>query len=182
MIRYLLIIQARYPGASTSRFPGKVMETVNCKTLVKRIWEAAKGSKADKVVMAWPERYPDLDENDVRERFRRLSLEFPSKYIIRLTADCPLLTSFIIDEAIEEFEKLVRSEAGTQYYSNRDRYQDGFDVQIFTTFLLQRNYVTHKEHVIQPHKHLTPDKFLSVDTKQDLERVRAYARYEINDR
>lgn len=164
------MIQARL---TSTRFPEKVLCTVNGRTLIKRIWDAAKGSWADKVVVAWPERYPDLDENDVRERFRRISIEFPSKYIIRLTSDCPLLTSEIINEAINEFHK-----AGAVYYSNRDRHPDGFDVQIFTSFMLHRDYATHKEHVIQPHKNATPDKFLSVDTPYDLERVRAWAKYE----
>lgn len=169
-IEYLCIIQARL---GSTRFPGKVLQTVNGRTLVKRLWDAAKGSRADKVVMAWPERYPDLDQNDVRERFRRISLEFPSKYIIRLTADCPLLTSYIIDEAISYFEMNAKL-----YFNNRDKYQDGFDVEVFPTGLLHNDYATNKEHVIRPHKHPTPDKFLSVDTKEDLERVRGFAKYE----
>jgi spore coat polysaccharide biosynthesis protein SpsF (cytidylyltransferase family) len=65
--------------------------------------------------VAWPERYPDLDENDVRERFRRISKEFPSKNIIRLTSDCPLLTAEIINEAIQIFEV-----EDLTYYCNRD--------------------------------------------------------------
>lgn len=145
--------------------------TVGGIPLVKRVWLAAKGSKANKVIVAWPERYPDLDQNNVLERFRRISHEFPSKYIIRLTADCPLLTSEIIDQAIYSFES-----SKVPYYCNRDYYPDGFDVQIFTSFMLHGNYVTDKEHVIQPEKHSTPDKFLSVDTIEDLEKVRAYAR------
>lgn len=170
-MEFLLIIQARL---ESTRFPGKVLQLVNGRTILKRVWDAAKGSSADKVIVAWPERYPDLDQNDVRERFRRISHEFPSKYVIRITSDCPLLTSDVIDQAIRAFKygKLT-------YYDNRDIYPDGFDVQIFTTFMLHRNYATHKEHVIQPQKHLTDDKFLSVDTKEDLERVRAYARFEL---
>ena len=176
MLRYLCIIQARL---TSTRFPNKVLATVNGKTLVKRVWDAARSSWADKVIVAWPERYPDLDQNNVLERFRRVSREFPSRYIIRITSDCPLLTRFVINEAISEFEKRVRSNAGTQYYCNRDKYQDGFDVQIFTSFLLHNNYATHKEHVITPEKHATPDKFLSVDNKLDLARVRNFARYEL---
>lgn len=165
---YLCIIQARL---GSTRFPGKVLQTVNGKTLVKRIWDAANGSWADKVIVAWPERYPDLDQNNVLERFRRISNEFPSKYIIRLTADCPLLTSGIINDAINRFHKLGNG----VYYSNRDKYPDGFDVQIFTTFMLHRDYATHKEHVIAPHPNPTDNKFLSVDTKEDLEKVRKWA-------
>ncbi len=167
-VDFLCIIQARL---GSTRFPGKVLQLINGKTILKHVWDAAKLSWADKVIVAWPERYPDLDQNDVLNRFRRISYEFPSKYIIRLTSDCPLLTPAIINESIMEFNRKK-----VPYYCNRDTYQDGFDVQIFTSFMLHGNYATHKEHVITPHSHLTPDKFLSVDTKEDLERVRNYAR------
>lgn len=151
------------------------MQTVNGRTLIKRVFDAAKGSWADKVVVAWPERYPDLDENNVLERFRRISNEFPSKYIIRLTADCPLLTTTHINDAINTF--FAR---GRFYYVNRDTEQDGFDVQIFPVHMLQGSYATHKEHVITPDVHPTPAKYLSVDTPEDLKRVRHYARFELN--
>lgn len=168
-IRFLVIIQARI---TSSRFPNKVMQTVNGRTLIKRVWDAAKASWADKVIVAWPERYPDLDENNVLERFRRISREFPSKYIIRLTSDCPLLNSVIINDAINRFLT-----GGRHYYCNQDVLPDGFDVQVFTSHMLHSSYATHKEHVISP---VSPPKYLSVDTKEDLERVRAYARYELH--
>lgn len=172
LIKFLVIIQARL---TSTRFPNKVLQTVNGRTLIKRVWDAALGSKADKVVVAWPERYPDLDENNVLERFRRISHEFPSKYIIRLTSDCPLLTGLIINDAIDRF-----FEVGRHYYCNRDIEQDGFDVQVFTSHLLHSSYATHREHVISPDKHPTPEKYMSVDTPEDLKRVRAYARYELH--
>lgn len=169
-VEFLCIIQARL---GSTRFPGKILQTVNGRTLIKRVWDAAKGSKADKVIVAWPERYPDLDQNDVCERFRRISKEFPSKNIVRLTSDCPLLTSKIINEAIDVFK-----DGNNTYYCNRDKYQDGFDVQVFTTFMLHRNYATDREHVIRPFEHPTPPKYLSVDTPEDLKKVREYAKFE----
>lgn len=165
---YTAIIQAR---ATSTRFPGKVFQLVNGKSLVTRVFEAAKGSWADKVIVAWPERYPDLDENNVLERFRRISNEFPSRYIIRLTSDCPLLTSEIINDSINRFHAIGKG----VYYCNRDKYPDGFDVQIFTPHMLHGNYATHKEHVIAPSGY--PDvHYLSVDTPQDLKNVREYVK------
>ncbi len=158
MIKYLIIIQARL---GSTRLPNKVMQTVGGVPMVKRVWIAAIQT-GFKTVVAWPERYPDLDENNVLERFRRLSLEFPSKYIVRLTADCPLLTPTDIWRAVMAFIKTG------SYYSN---HYDGHDVQIFTRDVLFSNAITHKEHVIEDYG--TKPTGLSVNTKADLERVRA---------
>lgn len=161
-MKYLCIIQARI---GSTRFPNKVMQTVGGKTLVKRVWEAAKGCRfVDKVIVAWPERYPALDENNVLERFRRIATEFPTEYIIRLTSDCPLLTSRDINNAI-----LMQQSKNAIYYSNR---KDGHDVQIFKSFLLFDSLsITHYEHVIADFS--TPSTGLSVNTREDLERVRS---------
>lgn len=165
MINYLCIIQARL---GSTRFPNKVMQTVKGRTLLKRVWDAAKGCKLiDKVIVAWPERYPDLDENDVLGRFQRISNEFPSKYIIRLTSDCPLLITQDIDKAIEEHNDLIDK----NYYSN---HYDGHDVQIFKSELLYAPWFTHKEHVVKDFTTLSTG--LSVNTKEDLNKVRLLAK------
>ena len=162
-MNFLVIIQARL---GSTRFPNKVLETVNGVPMVKRVYDAAKASWADKVIVAWPERYPDLDENDVRERFRRISNEFPSKYIIRLTSDCPLITTRDINSAIQAFNV-----SRVSYFNN---HKDGFDVQICLRNYLHDDYFTDKEHVFKGP--LTASTGLSVNTKEDLERVREYAR------
>src|SRR5258708_1546032 len=131
MINYLCIIQARL---ESTRLPNKVMQMVGDRTMLKRVWDAAKGSWANKVVVAWPERYPDLDQNNVLERFKRISNEFPCKYIIRLTSDCPLITSEDINIAMTCFIY--------PYYSNR---KDGHDVQIFTRSYLYDSLRTSRE-------------------------------------
>src|SRR5205807_854422 len=155
---YLIIIQARI---GSTRLPNKVMQTVGGKTILRRVWEAAKSgfgsSSFNKVIVAWPERYPDLDENDVLERFRRISNEFPSKYIIRLTSDCPLLTT----------NDLLEFMFYTPYTSN---HRDGHDIQIFTREYLFDSRYTHREHVIADFS--TPSTGLSVNTQDDLDRVR----------
>jgi GTP:adenosylcobinamide-phosphate guanylyltransferase len=140
------------------------MQTIKGRTMLKRVWDAAQGSLADKAIVAWPERYPDLDQNNVLERFRRISNEFPSRYIIRLTSDCPLLTSEDINEGIKQHWN-------KEYWSN---HKDGHDVQIFTPEFLFSNIVTSKEHVIADFS--TKSIGLSVNTKEDLKRVRQLAR------
>ena len=163
MINYLIIIQARL---GSTRLPNKVMQMVGDRTILRRVWDAAtKGAINGKAIVAWPERYPDLDERNVLERFRRISNEFPSRYIIRLTADCPLLESE--DIAIAERCFQAGLEKGKQYYSN---HIDGHDVQIFTRTYLFSSLNTSVEHVIADFT--TKPTGLSVNTKEDLERVR----------
>lgn len=159
-IKYLVIIQARL---GSTRFPNKVMETVGGIPIVKRVWLAAKegetfyGYPYYKAIVAWPERYPDVDENNVLERFRRLVVEFHPRYVIRLTADCPLL------EFTDIYKAILKFEGG--YYSN---HLDGRDVQIFDPKSCPIKF--HNEHVIADFT--TQPTGLSVNTKLDLERVR----------
>ena len=165
-MKYLCIIQARL---GSSRFPNKVMQTVGGIPMVKRVWLAAKYAGMSmqytkyqyKVVVAWPERYPELNQNNVLDRFRKLINEYKPEYVIRLTADCPLLNSQDIYKAILEFEKYPR------YYSN---HKDGHDVQIFDPWVKQP---WDREHVIADFTTISTG--LSVNTKEDLERVRRIA-------
>jgi spore coat polysaccharide biosynthesis protein SpsF (cytidylyltransferase family) len=162
--KVVLIIQARL---SSSRFPRKVLEKVKGKSLIARVCAAARASRyADKVVVVWAHKFPHLDENNVLGRFQEVVKREDAKVVVRLTSDCPLLTGPIIDWAIEKY-----FERGLRYYYNHwDGYIDGFDVQVIDARLLFMPYWTDTEHVIHP-----PTK-LSVDTPEDLERVRNHAR------
>lgn len=160
---FLIIIQARL---NSTRLPNKVMQMVGDRTMLRRVWDAAKEAQkkmvwSSKVIVAWPERYPDLDEKNVLERFKRLSTEFPSRWIIRLTSDCPLLTG----------NDILSCEWTNPYWAN---HKDGHDVQIFDSNYLWDSLRTSTEHVIADFTTLSTG--LSVNTKEDLERVRHLAR------
>lgn len=160
---YLCVIQARI---GSSRFPNKVMQTVGGKTMVRRVWDAAKQAlwwDGNKVIVLWPERNPDVPEDNLFEPFRRLVQEFSPHYVIRLTADCPLITSGDITQAIIKFEKSEKP-----YYNNGC---DGRDVQIFTPEFM----LTHpnRNHVLDVKYNYGGT---SVNTPADLERVRKLAR------
>lgn len=164
-MRYLLIIQARL---FSTRFPGKVMQLVNGKPMVKRVWDAAYKSFADKVIVLWPERNPDVSESDLYTPFCRLIKEFEPEFVIRLTADCPLITTTDINEAIRLFE-LGRRKLPIMHYYNNGR--DGYDVQIFTPEFMYSH--PNKAHVLDVEYNYNG---LSVNTPEDLTRVRTYAR------
>lgn len=158
MINYLCIIQARI---GSTRFPNKVMQTVGGVPMVKRVWLAAKEANvADKVIVAWPERYPDLDEGNVLERFRRIVKEYMPRNIIRLTSDCPLIEAMDIRKTVYGYE-----DSGNEYYSN---HMDGRDVQICRLDYLFYGS-TNREHVFNDPSY---DMGLSVNIKEDLEKVR----------
>lgn len=164
-MKYLCVIQARL---FSSRFPGKVMQLINGKTMLRHVWDAAKASWAAKVIVAWPERFPEANEADVLYRFKALINEFNPKYVIRLTSDCPLITKETINEAISSFQCGIRHYPYSEYYNNR---RDGYDVQIFTPDYMYEH--SHTEHVIND----TPNTGgLSVNTPEDLEVVRIHAR------
>lgn len=161
-MRVVAIIQARL---TSTRFPRKVLEKVDGKSLIARVCEAAREAHlVDKVVVAWAHKFPHLQEYDVLSRYKEVASREKADIVVRLTSDCPLLTGRVIDRAIREFKCQT-----APYYCNRDYgAQDGFDVQVFTADYLNSEH-TDEEHVV---KH--PVK-LSVDTPEDLARVRAYA-------
>lgn len=158
-ISVLAIIQARL---TSSRLPRKVLRKVGGKTIISRVCQAARDAKlVDKVVVAWAQHYPHLEENNVLGRFREIVKKYKPDIVVRLTSDCPLLDGQFIDCAIKAFKAL-----NTDYYSN---HLDGFDVQVFKPELLWTNGVCHYEHIISDFK--TVPTGLSVNTEDDLKRV-----------
>jgi spore coat polysaccharide biosynthesis protein SpsF (cytidylyltransferase family) len=72
---------------------------------------------------------------NVYERYLDTSKKYPSKSIIRLTADCPLVMPDLLDEMIQYFNSIK-----TDYLSNAltETFPDGLDVEIFKTEALFR--------------------------------------------
>jgi spore coat polysaccharide biosynthesis protein SpsF len=71
--------------------------------------------------------------HNVLERFIEASRKYPSKSIIRLTADCPLVMPDLLDEMIQHFNSIK-----TDYLSNAitETFPDGLDIEIFKTEVL----------------------------------------------
>lgn len=134
------------------------------------------------------------DENDVLSRYYKMAKDNDAKFIVRVTADCPSLPHFLIYKCINTAAK-----NGFDYFSNVGDLQsmmrtsiDGHDVEVMSIRAL--DWVNDnakgkdREHVTSllrkdpfpsslragilighnDHSHLK----LSVDTKEDLERVR----------
>lgn len=133
------------------------------------------------------------DEQDVLSRYVKAQKQTNADYIVRLTSDCPLILDFIISKHIN-----VAVFNDLDYASNVEESVrlifDGMDCEIMSRRALEwlnENADTDqfKEHVTQALRLRRPGhlKFgfvsskldssglkLSLDTKEDLERIRAY--------
>jgi len=137
-------------------------------------------------------------EADVLGRFVGAAAAMKADTVVRLTADCPLIDPVIVDDAIALFEA-----DDFDYVSNviNRTYPDGLDVEVFSRAALDRanreaTDKFHREHVTTYLRtgafqdvrtgdfaigHLTASDYFgqlrwTVDTADDLDRVRALAR------
>ena len=91
------------------------------------------------------------DEDDVLDRYFNTAKIFNADVIIRITGDCPLIDSNIVDEVISGF---IDSDA--DYGSNREppSYPDGLDVEVISMDALEEAYKKAKENFQR--EHVTP--------------------------
>jgi spore coat polysaccharide biosynthesis protein SpsF len=140
----LVILQARM---GSSRLPGKVMKIVNGKPIIewqiRRILEA---KEVNQVVVATTNSSSDDilvkylstigveffrgPEHNVLDRFLGVIRSYNPEFILRLTADCPLVMPTLIDDAVRCF---VNSDF--DYLSNAldETFPDGLDVEVVKT-------------------------------------------------
>ena len=162
----LCIIQARM---GSTRLPNKVLLEVNNISLLEyEINRVKQSKKIDKIVIATGQiknndKIEDLcqkinidcfrgSEKDVLDRYYQCSLKYPEyENIIRITGDCPLIDSQVIDDVINFFE-----ENNYDYASNveKETFPDGMDVEIFTRAALAESVkkaklLSEREHVTQ---------------------------------
>jgi spore coat polysaccharide biosynthesis protein SpsF (cytidylyltransferase family) len=149
MLNYLVILQARM---ESTRLPGKVLMPICDKPMIElQISRILRSKLISDLVVA----IPDTEENNilnhnlknlgvkvfrgshrnVYKRYIDASKIYPSKSIIRLTADCPLVMPNLIDEMIVYFNSIK-----ADYLSNAltSTFPDGLDIEIFNTEALVR--------------------------------------------
>ena len=152
-MKTVAVIQARM---GSSRLPGKVLQNLNGKPVLKWVIDAARDAPgvnyvviatsdlpADDLIEAkcdeWSIHCARGSEADVISRFMVVAEETTGDFFIRLTGDCPFHDPQVIGQVIR-----LRKEAGAQYASNIDppTWPDGLDVEIFSRELLE---IAHKE-------------------------------------
>lgn len=200
-MRIVGIVQARM---GSTRLPGKVLKEVNGKSLLAyQIERMRKSSLIDDLVIATTpqgnEEIIDLcnklgvayfigSELDVLARYYEAAVKFNTDIVVRMTSDCPLIDSAIIDNVIRMY---LNGEY--DYVSNTQvrTFPRGMDTEVFSIEALKEAFINAKidyerEHVT-PYIYLNPNRFnigqyvsnkdnysnlrLTVDTKEDFELI-----------
>ena len=160
------IIQARM---NSTRLPNKVMLSVSGKPL---LWHVATrvsmAKELDAVIVATTENENDDilektcgewgikcfrgSEQDVLDRYFKAAQKYKLDTIVRITADCPLMDHFLIDQIVRYYK-----ENNYDYVSNtlQPNYPDGVDIEVFSFKALERAWsdavmASEREHVT-PH-------------------------------
>ncbi|HEY7825017.1 MAG TPA: glycosyltransferase family protein [Acidimicrobiia bacterium] len=173
--RTLAIVQAR---TSSSRLPGKVLKPLEGEPMILRQLERiSRAGSLDQIVVATSD-HPSDDElaqflqaqgfdvvrgplDDVLHRFALALDTHPADVVVRLTADCPLISPAVIDQLVEAFHA-----GNADYLSNtmEPTYPDGLDVEVVTADALR--YVDEQTADKHEREHVTlgvyrrPDQFV----------------------
>lgn len=181
-MKWGIIIQARL---TSTRFPGKINEYIGGYPLW---WFSHRNARATGIetIIAMPLHQGDSlrdttllgvvyegSEHDVGSRFYNCALEYGFTHMIRLTADCPLVDPNTIIEVRDEWLR-------TNHYAGRCNAPDGDDAEAFSFEELEEVFKAGpSEHVTTlmrkkhpPSVEEMPGVHYSVDTPEDLERVR----------
>jgi spore coat polysaccharide biosynthesis protein SpsF len=212
-MKIVAIIQARM---GSTRLPGKVMmDLFGEPVLVRDVNRLQRSELLDEIAIAtttlsaddqivslckergW--QYFRGDENDVLDRYYQAAWTFNADVIVRITSDCPMIETEIVDRLIREF--LARPDI--DYASNTlppRTFPRGLDTEVMTFEALERAWMEDKdpklrEHVT-PYIYRNPNKFKiqsvvndtdlsfhrwTLDTPEDLAFIRTVYEYFGND-
>jgi len=181
------IVQARM---GSTRLPKKVMSEIGSmpmiEVLLKRL---SKSKKINKIVLATTEKKEDKplikyvkslgysvstgSEENVLERFYHTAKKHQANIIVRITGDCPLVDSNIVDNVINLFK-----DNKIEYASNINppTFPDGLDVEVFSFDALENAYKYassnfEKEHVT-PYIKENEENQLNYHNSEDLSHLR----------
>lgn len=162
-MKVIAVSQAR---TGSTRLPNKILKQVNGKTLLSlHIERILRSKKIDQLIIATTVNKSDDavielcdtmkvrsfrgDENNVLDRFYKCLKDSNAEWIVRLTSDCPLIDTTIIDSIIDK-----AIEQNVDYCSNtlRPTFPDGMDVEVFKFSALEKAWKeatknSDKEHV-----------------------------------
>jgi len=142
------IIQARM---GSTRLPEKVMMDIGDHPMLWHVYERVRrATLVDEVVVATSTEPGDDavasfctdeaishyrgSESDVLDRYYQTAREADAETVVRLTADCPLLSPSVVDRVIRTYER-----SAAPYVANTIEctYPDGLDVEVFDVAALE---------------------------------------------
>lgn len=165
-MRIIIITQARL---SSSRFPAKILAKIDEEDsiLSLHLKRLKKSTRAQEIVLATTfepgiesvlkiaeengAKYYQGSETDVLDRFYKAAESVSADVVVRVTSDCPLIDSELIDSAIETYlEKKV------DYVSVvlKEQFPDGVDCEIFSFSALKNAWENGK--ATFEREHVTP--------------------------
>jgi|TARA_B110000971_G_scaffold40588_1_gene39792 glutamate-1-semialdehyde 2,1-aminomutase len=148
-MKVVAIVQARM---GSTRLPNKIMKLIEnipmIEILLKRL---SKSKKIDQIVVATSTNFANLplikhvenlgfsciqgSENDVLGRYIYAAEESQAEIVVRITGDCPLIDSALVDKCIKSFlDKKVDYLCNT----NPPSYPDGLDISVVTIKALKQ--------------------------------------------
>lgn len=174
-MKIIAIIQARM---GSSRFPGKVLEHINNKPIIKYISETLEKlkecNKIDEYIFAVPdspENKPLWDflenekinlfkgsNNDVLDRYYKCAIENKADVILRLCGDNPFVEEWQIIQQIENFEKSKKFSYGNGAWI--------FSIDELEESWKNGNHPEDREHVVTR-------MYKTIDYPEDLKRLRS---------
>ena len=185
----VLIVQARMRSV---RFPGKVLQKIMDKPLLGYLLERLKRvtgaheivvatttNKADQEILTVAEDYDVSvfrgNEENVLDRYLQAARQHHADVVVRVTADCPLIDSQIIDKVISAFYQQNRP---YDYVSNilERTYPRGMDVEVFSFQALEQasNHAQkdHEKEHVTPYIYRHPQTFRLLNVSQDEDQSR----------
>ena len=165
IMNIVAIVQARQ---GSIRFPNKVLQKINNKSLIEILLKRLSRSKnLNKIIIATSSKNKNKElcklvndlgfdvyngnESDVLKRYYDASKKSQADIIVRITADCPLIDPKLLDEIIKLFLK-----NDYDYISNTivPTFPDGMDIEIMTCQAIKKAYRKSKKQFDR--EHVTP--------------------------
>tara|TARA_B100000579_G_C22816274_1_gene848019 strand:+ start:488 stop:1171 length:684 start_codon:yes stop_codon:yes gene_type:complete len=172
-MKIVTIVQARQ---TSKRFPNKVLKTINGHTVIEIILKRLMKSKFLKsIVVAIPKNKKNLklfnylkkknykvfrgSEKNVLDRYYNAAKANKADIIIRVTGDCPLVDTNIVEKGLKIFLK-----KNYDFVSNtiERSYPDGLDISIFSFDLLKKSWKSNQKSLAKEHVTINMKKDKSV--------------------
>ena len=148
-MKVVALVQAR---TGSVRLPQKVLKPILNKPMIELLLSRlSRSTELDEIVVATSKEKRDDklestveslgfkctrgSEKDVLDRFYKSAKFLEADVIVRITGDCPLVDSHLVDECIREYKKQK-----VDYFSNIDpvTYPDGLDIEVMSFQSLER--------------------------------------------